>query len=156
MSLIELRRLWNVFFGSPSIRWWLSYRWVCGMYKNEKPRCKECKDTDFVVKYANVGALNKKNKRTSKFPELSILTTPPALRIGSSLESFFMVFLLQCYLLWRSNNNVRLFSSLWFRCTDWFGSLGCPVMYKIAMFWLCWHLLSAMILIIPGTIMLTK
>ena len=47
MSFIELQRLRNVFFGSPSIRWWLLYRWVCGMYKNEKPRCKECKATDF-------------------------------------------------------------------------------------------------------------
>ena len=152
MALIELQRLRNVFFGSPSIRWWLSYRWVCGMYKNEKPRCKECKATDFGCEICKCRSSEQENQ----FSELSILTTPPALRIGSSLESFFMVFLLQWYLLWKSNNNVRLFTSLWFRCTDWFGSLGCPVMYKIAMFWLCWHLLSAMILIIPGTIMLTK
>ena len=67
--------------------------------KMKNPGVKSAKLLIFVVKYANVGALNKKNKLISKFSELSILTTPPALRIGSSLESFFLVFLLQCYLL---------------------------------------------------------
>ena len=55
----------------------------------KNPGVKSAKLLIFVVKYANVGALNKKNKLISKFSELSILTTPPALRIGSSLESFF-------------------------------------------------------------------
>ena len=61
------------------------------MYKSESPTCKACKAckaTVFVVKYANLGALNKKNKLISKFTELSILTSPPVLRITSSLQSF--------------------------------------------------------------------
>ena len=57
--------------------------------QNEKLRSKRVQSYCFVVKYTDIGALNKKNKLASKFTELSILTTPPVLRIGSLLESFF-------------------------------------------------------------------
>ena len=68
MALIEIQRLWNVFFGSPSIRWWLSYRWVCGMYKNEKPRCKECKATDFGCEICKCRSSEQEKQANIKIP----------------------------------------------------------------------------------------